>query len=149
MTCLRVALLAVLVAVLAGCGRDNVDVEGAYRDASNPAVRYELRAGGGWAAESVVEVSAGVFPHGAGRRLEGSFTRVGDVLELVCTSAGRQDPVSGSFIEEEGDLASCNHRLLIRDGELVPIGEDGETEGLFASDLNPFGARKLVREVKP
>ena len=47
--------------VLTGCGRRSV--EGVYYDAQNPAVRYELREGGSWSAELIVDVPAGIFPH--------------------------------------------------------------------------------------
>lgn len=144
MIILRLLLVALCAAALAGCGGKNV--AGLYRDESNPAVCYELRADGTWSAELSVGVPAGVFPHGAGKQFEGNFTRSGQVLELVCTSVRRQDPISGDWQKDATDPASCTHRLLFEEGVLVPIGPRGEKEALFATDLNPFGARKLVSE---
>jgi hypothetical protein len=146
-TGLRIALIAACAAVLSGCGREKVD--GVYRDPANPAVRYELRNGDSWSAEMVVEVPAGIFPHGAGTWLQGNYTRSGDVIELVCTSAGRRDPLSGELRADKTDPASYNHKLVLEDGALVPVGAGGEKEADFATDLNPLGARKLVPEEKP
>lgn len=147
MPAFRLVLLAAFVGCLAGCGGPPVD--GTYRDADNPSLRYEFRPGGLWSAEMVVDVPAGVFPHGAGRRFGGTYVRRGDLLELVCTSSSRQDPMSGEFRAENSDLASCNHLLLAQDGMLVAVGADGQTDSLFATDVNPFGARRLERQPKP
>lgn len=144
MIVLRYLLVALCSAALAGCGGTNP--AGLYSDDTNPAVRYELRSDGTWLAEFAVGVPSGVFPHGAGKRLEGNFTRSGQVLEMVCTSVRRQDPISGEWQKDATEPASCTHRLLLEGGVLVPIGPRGEKEALFATDLNPFGARKLVRE---
>ncbi|MFM7374657.1 MAG: hypothetical protein ACKO39_05850 [Chthoniobacterales bacterium] len=143
----RALLLAVCVGSLSGCGGPPID--GAYRDSVNPSVRYELREGGLWSAELVVDVPSGVFPHGAGQRLEGNFTRRGDVLELVCTASSRQDPISGEFRKDDADLAAYNHRLRVEADALVPVDANGETESVFATDLNPFGARRLHKEARP
>ena len=128
----RALSLAICVGCFSGCG--GPPVIGTYRDAVNPAVRYELREGGLWSAELVVDVPSGVFPHGAGQRLEGNFTRRGDVLELVCTASSRQDPISGEFRKDEA---------------LVAVDANGGTESIFATDLNPFGARRLQKEARP
>ena len=144
---LRLVLFAACAVILPGCGRERVD--GAYRDSANPALRYELRNGDTWSAEMVVAVPAGVFPHGAGTWWRGNYTRSGNVIELVCTSSGRYDPLSGELREDKADPAAYNHRLAFEDGGLVPVGAKGEKEALFATDLNPLGARKLVREEKP
>jgi hypothetical protein len=143
---LRVVVLAVCAALLPGCGSQKV--AGSYRDAMNPDLRYQFGEDGSWSAEVVIELPAGVFPHGAGRRFGGTFKRSGDSLDLVCLSASRQDPASGQYRNDEVDLASYAHRLLVKEDSLVPVGPNGETEGLFATDLNPLGARKLVREDK-
>jgi len=142
----RLILLAALVG-LAACGRPSV--EGIYRDVDNSSLRYEIRPDGLWSAELVVEVPSGVFPHGASRRFLGTFVRRGDILELVCTSSDRQDPMSGEFRPEDCDLSAHHHRLRAQDGALVAVGADGQTESLFATDLNPFGARRLERETSP
>lgn len=144
---IRLVLLAALVGCLAGCGRP--PVEGNYRDVDNPSLRYEIRPDGLWSAELVVEVPSGVFPHGASQRFGGTFLRRGDMLELVCTSSDRQDPMSGEFRPEDCDLSAYHHRLRAQDGALVAVGADGQTESLFAADLNPFGARRLERETRP
>lgn len=141
----RLLLVAVCAAALAGCGGN--DIAGSYRDESNPAVRYELRADGTWCAELAVGVPSGVFPHGAGKRLEGNYTRSGQGLELACLSVRRQDPISGEWQNDAMDPATCTHRLMVEEGLLVPVGPSGEKEAPFATDLNPLGARKLVREV--
>lgn len=146
MNLFRFVLLVGFAAVLSGCGSQKV--AGSYRDSTNGNVRYQFVGDGSWSAEAIVELPAGVFPHGAGRRLEGKFKQSGDLLELVCLSASRQDPTSGQYRKEDVDLAKYGHRLLAGKGHLVPIGPNGETEALFATDLNPLGARKLVREDK-
>lgn len=147
MALVRSVLALAAIASLVGCGREPVG--GTYRDAMNPGIRYEFGQDGTWSAESIVEVPAGVFPHGAGRRLAGIFTRSGDTLELVCSSATRQDPISGEFREEENDASSFSHRLLAEQGSLFPLGPNGERDSLFATDLNPLGARNLVPEKQP
>lgn len=144
MTTARLLFLAFSAVVLAGCGRQKV--EGVYRDEFNPALRYELRDGGDWSAEVVVEVPAGVFPYGADRKFSGLFTRRGDLLELVCSSAEQRDPISGDYRADDAEPAQYNHLLLAEEGALLPVDADGRKEALFATDLNPLGARKLIRE---
>jgi hypothetical protein len=149
---MRSRCIALVFAALlsVGCGR--VDVRGNdcgnYHDPDNPAARYELLEGGAWVAELELEVPAGVFPHGSGLRLEGHYSRRGEVIELVCVSASRQDPMSGDYEAEAGDASRYNHRFAVGEGELLPVGANGEREALFLSDLNPLGVRRLVRIVK-
>lgn len=147
MNVLNAGWAVVCLVFLAGCGRETIG--GAYRDVEKPSVRYELDEGGNWSAEVQVAVPSGMFAHGAGRKFSGNFTRRGNVLELVCTSASRQDPVSGKFREEPDELSSYNHFFLTQGGALVAVGSDGRTESLFASDLNPFGTRRLEKEAAP
>jgi len=141
---LRVVLLAACAAFVSACGPKRV--VGAYRDVENPQVRYQFGNDGTWSAESAVELAAGVFPHGAGRRLEGTFEQSGRAIEIICVSASRQEPTSGQYRAEEADPSQYNHRLEVDEDGLVPVGPDGERDAVFASDLNPFGARKLVPE---
>lgn len=143
---LRVVVLALCAVLVPGCGSQKV--AGPFRDAANPDLRYQFGEDGSWSAELAIDLPAGIFPHGAGRRFDGTFERSGDALELVCLSASRQDPASGKYRKDEVDLASFAHRFLVEEDALVPIGPNGETEALFATDLNPLGARKLVRENK-
>jgi len=140
---LRLCTLALCFG-LVGCGRRHV--EGVYHDAGNPAIRYELRDGGRWFAELIVEVPSGVFPHGASRRLEGTFKRKGGIIELVCLTASRQDPISGAFRPDDSAAAEYSHFLAVEDAFLVPVGPDGKSEAFFAAELNPLGARQLVPE---
>ncbi len=142
----RVVLILFCAALLPGCGSQKVT--GSYRDEVNQDLRYQFGEDGSWSAELAIDLPAGVFPHGAGRRFDGTFERSGDALELVCLSASRQDPASGKYRKDEVDLASFAHRLLVEEDVLVPMGPNGEREALFATDLNPLGARKLVRENK-
>lgn len=144
---MRAVALASFIGLLPGCGGQ--PISGSYRDEGNPSVRYDLREDGVWSAELVVDVPSGIFPHGAGQRLEGNFTRCGDVLELFCTGVSRQDPTSGEFRKADADVAAYNHRLRVETDTLVPVGTDGSTESMFATDLNPFGARRLQREARP
>ena len=137
-------VLVLLAAVLAlsGCGRSKI--EGSYRDAENPAITYFFGGDGTWQAERSVEVGAGVFPHGSGRRLAGSFSRRGDRVELVCIEVSRQDPMTGEFRGEGIDASAYNHILEVGNGALVPVPAEEGGEGVFASDINPLGARKLI-----
>lgn len=135
--------MALCLVVVTGCGRR--DVEGVYRDVSDPSIRYELRDDGSWSAELIVEIPAGVFAHGASRRLDGTYNRSGSLLELVCLNASRQDPISGEY-RPEGAAALYNHLLSAEEDSLVPVGPKGEKDAVFAADLNPLGARQLVRE---
>lgn len=140
----RYVILAAAVCLVSGCGREKM--EGFYRDAENAAITYRLRADDTWTAEVAADAGAGIFPHGSGRRLEGSWSRRGNVVALACSSVLRQDPVTGEFAAEPGELSAFDHRLLIAGkGRLVPVGADGKVEAGFASDLNPLGARELVR----
>ena len=141
---LRFCLLAFCCVFLSGCGSQKV--VGHFRDEAKPDLRYQFGEDGSWSAEVVVELPTGVFPHGAGRRFDGTFSRSGNVIELVCLSVERQDPTSGAYREDDVELAEYSHRLLLEEGALVPVGPDGEREALFATDLNPLGARKLVRD---
>lgn len=140
---IRFAVVLVAALLVSGCGRPKV--VGYYRDAQNADVAYELRVDGTWVATVTVGVPAGVFPHGSDRRLEGTYGRRGKVIELTCRSVRREDPMTGEFAEEPLNPSSCNHYFRAEDGKLVPIGADGQTEAVFASDLNPLGARELVR----
>ena len=139
---IRIAFLLASVALLPGCSR--FKVEGSYRDADNPAITYLFGQDGKWLAEETVEVAAGVFPHGSGRRLQGTFQRLGNVIELTCTTVLRQEPITGEFRDEPTDAASYNHKLRIVEGALVPEATEDGLDPLFASDVNPLGARKLV-----
>ena len=139
---IRIPLLLIFAAVLPGCSR--FEVRGYYRDAENPAISYFFGEDGKWQAEERVEVAAGVFPHGAGRRLQGTFERRGEIIELTCTEVLRQEPITGEFREEAIDASSYKHKLRIAEGALVPEAVDDGDEPLFASDVNPLGARKLV-----
>ena len=141
----RRATLVCAVAVaftLTGC--DRVKVEGRYQDAENPAITYVFTRDGAWRAEEVLGVAAGVFPHGSGRRLEGTFGRRGDTLDLKCTTVSRQEPMTGEFCAESVDASAYSHLLRLESGALVPVAP-GQTKGtVFPSDINPLGARKLV-----
>lgn len=140
----RYVILAAVVCLMSGCGHGKV--EGFYRDAENAAITYRLRADDTWMAEAAADAGAGIFPHGSGRRLDGSWSRRGNVVVLTCASVRRQDPMTGEFAEEPDDSSAFDHRLLIADeGRLVPVGADGKIGAGFASDLNPLGARELVR----
>lgn len=130
--------------LLTGCSRERI--EGRYRAVGNPSVSYCFQEGGLWSVEVPVTVPMGVFPHGAGKKFSGNYVRKGDALELVCTSSSRQDPISGDFREEEVDVSIYNHGLLVEGRALLAVGSNGETNSLFASDLNPFGVRHLVPE---
>jgi hypothetical protein len=136
-----VFVLAVALA-LAGC--DRAKIEGFYRDAENPAITYFFGDDGTWRAEMLVEVAAGVFPHGSGRRLEGTFKRRGERMELVCITVLRQEPTTGEFRAEVTDTSACNHVLRMEDGALVPAPAEGGQEVVFASEINPLGARRLI-----
>lgn len=143
---MRTFYYAVLLAAawgLSGCGKEKI--AGSYRDAENPAITYELREDGAWVAQMAVGAPSGVFPHGSDRRLEGTYRRSGEELELVCNAVRRQDPTTGEFADEPGDPSACNHRLRAEKDKLLPVGTSGETNAVFASDLNPLGARVLVR----
>ena len=135
-------LLLALALAPAGCSRGKV--EGSYRDAENPAITYFFGADGNWRAESLVEVAAGVFPHGSGRKLEGNFRRRGDMIELVCTAVSRQEPTTGEFRDEEVDASAYNHVLRVENEALVPAPAEEGVQETFASDINPLGARKLI-----
>jgi hypothetical protein len=140
----RLLLGIVLVAIaLAGCARK--EVTGNYTDAENPAIHYEFRPDGQWVGTLALEVPGGLFAHGAGQRLEGTYLRRGDILELKCTGYFRQDPVSGEFKQERGGggEAASDHMFLIGEGVLIPTGRK---DAVFASDLNPLGARRLQRD---
>jgi len=139
-------MLAVALALF-GCGR--AKVAGSYRDAENPAVMYFFGEDGTWRAESLVEVAAGVFPHGSGRRLEGTFSRRGKLLELVCTAVARQEPTTGEFRSEETDVSAYNHVLRMENAALVPAPAEEGQEVVFASEINPLGARRLERQPDP
>jgi len=136
--------LVVLAAALAlsGCGRAKIG--GAYRDVENPAITYFFGDAGTWRAELRVEVGAGVFPHGSGRRLDGTFGRRGDRIDLVCTAVSRQEPTTGEFRGEGIDASAYNHVLRVEDEALVPAPAEEGAEEVFASDINPLGARKLI-----
>ena len=134
-------LLAVALA-LSGCGR--AKIEGSYRDVENPAITYFLGDDGKWQAESLVEVAAGVFPHGSGRRLEGTFSRRGNIIELVCTTVVRQEPTTGEFRSEETEASAYNHVLRMENGALIPAPAKEGQEVVFASEINPLGARRLI-----
>ncbi|MBJ7327583.1 MAG: hypothetical protein JHC52_09605 [Chthoniobacterales bacterium] len=137
----RLLLGIVLVAIApAGCARK--EVAGNYIDAENPAIHYEFRPDGQWVGTLSLEVPGGLFAHGAGQRLEGTYRRRGDILELQCTGYFRQDPVSGEFKKERGGGgdAVSDHMFLIGEGALIPTGRK---DAVFASDLNPLGARRL------
>lgn len=137
-------VLVVLAAALAlsGCGR--AKIAGAYRDAENPAITYFFGDDGTWRAELRVEVDAGVFPHGSGRRLDGTFSRRGDRIDLVCTAVSRQEPTTGEFRGEGIDASAYNHVVRVEDEALVPAPAKEGAEEVFASDINPLGARKLI-----
>jgi len=137
----RLLVLAVAL-VLSSCGR--AKVEGSYRDAENPAITYFFGDDGTWRAESLVEVAAGVFPHGSGRRLEGTFSRRGNMIELVCTAVARQEPTTGEFRSEETDVSAYNHVLRMENGALIPAPAKEGQEVIFASEINPLGARRLI-----
>jgi len=131
--------MAVAAAIPVGCGRK--DITGDYRDTENPAIRYEFRPDGSWTATLSLKVPAGLFAHGAGQRLEGTYSRSGETLELKCAARFREDPVSGEFSEDRGEGAGgADHMFLIQEGVLVPKGPQ---DAVFASDLNPLGARRL------
>ena len=134
----------VLAVALALSGCDRAKIEGPYRDAENPAITYFLGDDGKWLAESLVEVAAGVFPHGSGRRLEGTFSRCGNMIELVCTTVVRQEPTTGEFRSEETDASAYNHVLRMEDGALIPAPAKEGQEVVFASEINPLGARRLI-----
>ena len=138
----RIVLLLASAAVLSGCSR--FKVEGSYRDADNPAISYLFGQDGKWSAEKTVQVPAGLFPHGSGRRWQGTFERRGDFIELTCTAVLRQEPLTGEFRDEPTDVASYNHRLRIVEAALVPEATEHGVDPVFASDVNPLGARKLV-----
>jgi len=135
--------MTLCLVVMTGCGRRAV--EGVYRDVADPSIRYELRDDGSWSAELIVEIPAGVFAYGANRRLDGTYRRSGSLVELACLNASRQDPISGEY-RPEGAAAQYNHLLSAEEDFLVPVGPNGEKDALFAADLNPLGARKLVPE---
>lgn len=140
----RYMILVVVACLASGCGRERAD--GFYRDAENAAITYQLRADDTWVAEIAVDAGAGIFPHGFDRRLEGSWKRRGNVVVLACSAVRRQDPMTGEFAVEPGDPSAFDHRFLIAGkGRLVPVGADGRAGAGFASDLNPLGARELVR----
>ena len=130
------------IAVLPGCGR--VKVEGSYRDVENPAISYIFNADGTWRAEKVSEVGAGIFPHGSGRRLHGTFGRKGNIVELKCVEVSREEPMSGEFRSEPVDVSAYDHRLRVEERALVPVAAKDGAESVFASDINPLGARRLV-----
>jgi len=144
---LRVVSIVVCAAFLAGCGARKI--AGHFRDVANPDLLYEFGEDGSWSADVVVELPTGIFPHGAGTRFEGTFERSGDQLHLVCLSTSRQDPTSGQYRKGDTEPSAYSHTLLVEEDALVPVGPDGEREALFATDLNPLGARKLVREDGP
>ena len=135
-------LLLGLALAPAGCSR--VKVEGAYRDTENPGITYFFSNDGTWRAESLVEVAAGVFPHGSGRRLEGTFSRRGGRIELVCAAVSRQEPTTGRFRADEIEASAYNHALRLDGDSLVPAAAEEGQEVVFASDINPLGARRLV-----
>ena len=134
-------VLAVALA-LSGCSR--AKVEGSYRDAENSAITYFFGDDGTWRAESLVEVAAGVFPHGSGRRLEGTFSRRGNMIELLCTAVTRQEPTTGEFRSEETEVSAYSHVLRMENGALIPAPAKEAQEVLFASEINPLGARRLI-----
>lgn len=142
----RWLLLLVLVVLITACSRTG-RVEGRYGDAENPAILYVFGEDGSWRAEEVVEVASGVFPHGAGLRLLGTYERRGDILLLECTQVSRQEPMTGEFREESIGLPAYSHRLRVEDGALFPVAEEEGQEAAFASDINPLGARKLIPRV--
>jgi len=133
--------VAAAAALPAGCGRK--EISGNYRDAENPAIRYEFRPDGRWTATLSLEVPAGLFAHGAGQRLEGTYRRNGETWELTCAARFREDPVSGEFKEDRGGGSHADHMFVVREGALVPTGRQ---DAVFASDLNPLGARRLEPE---
>lgn len=139
---IRAVVFAVAIVLLPGCGREKI--EGRYRDADNAAITYQLRADGTWTAVMSVKVPAGVFPHGSARKLQGTFTRQGDRLALECKSVEREDPITGDFRPERGEAAAYDHLLRIENGRLLPAARQDGQSPLFASDLNPLGARELL-----
>ena len=134
----------VLAVALALSGCDRAKVEDSYRDAENPAITYFLGDDGKWQAESLVEVAAGVFPHGSGRRLEGTFSRRGERIDLVCAAVSRQEPTTGEFRSEETEASAYNHVLRMENGALIPAPAKEGQEVVFASEINPLGARRLI-----
>ena len=134
----------VLAVALALSGCDRAKIEGPYRDVENPAITYFLGDDGTWRAESLVEVAAGVFPHGSGRRLEGTFSRRGERIDLVCAAVSRQEPTTGEFRSEETEASAYNHVLRMEDGALIPAPAKEGQEVVFASEINPLGARRLI-----
>ncbi|MBJ7327593.1 MAG: hypothetical protein JHC52_09660 [Chthoniobacterales bacterium] len=135
-------LILSVVFFVSGCGR--AKVEGRYRDADNPAIGYDFRADRTWTAESAVEVAAGIFPHGSGRKFEGTLKQRGDVIELTCTNVSRQEPLTGEFRPEPGRPSAYDHKFRAEEGMLRPLAPDAGTEILFASDINPLGAKLLM-----
>ena len=67
------------------------------------------------------------------------------MIELVCTAVARQEPTTGEFRSEETDVSAYNHVLRMENGALIPAPAKEGQEVIFASEINPLGARRLIR----